>query len=96
MKRVFTLFSMFLIIQAFTTSIASAQYYQANDINLNVSAPISVPNLNTGALTFGSQEQVHQILYGTSGTSIDHSYIWININGQPVVAIDPPKAMVRG
>jgi hypothetical protein len=87
---------MFLIIQAFTTSIASANYNQADDIILNVNAPISVPNLNTGTLTFGSQEQVHQILFGATSTSIDHSYIWIYINGKPVVAIDPPRAVVRG
>jgi hypothetical protein len=96
MKRVFTLFSMLLIVQAFTTGIASAKYNQADDINLNVIAPVSAPDLNTGTSTFQLQEQVHQLIYGSSGTSIDHSYIWINMNGQSVAAIDPPKAMVRG
>jgi hypothetical protein len=43
----------------------------------------------TGSSTFAAQEQVHSTITGLTGQSIDHSYVWVELNGAQVLAVDP-------
>lgn len=70
---------------------AFAEYQSSQDVTLSVNL---LPNLvstsgSTGQTTFAVQEAVHSTLTSTTGQSVDHCYIWINVNGQPVLAVDP-------
>jgi hypothetical protein len=93
MKRLVLLLGVLFVAQMLVVGAVSASYKSQNDIILNVNAPVNAPSLNTGSTTFNIQEAVHGTVYGVSGTSIDHSYIWIQLNGQSLLAIDPPKFM---
>lgn len=91
MKRLAALIGVAFIAQMLIAGAVSAAYKPQNDIILNVNAPVSVPTVNTAAITFKAQEAVHSSLYQTTGVAVDHYYIWLYVNGQPVAAVDPAK-----
>lgn len=72
-------------------SVAMADYDPARDQTVSVQVlPGTVTTTgDTGSLTFETQETVHSTVTDTSGTSVDHYYIWVDVNGTPVLAIDP-------
>ncbi|MDB4896599.1 MAG: hypothetical protein JWN15_2861 [Firmicutes bacterium] len=45
--------------------------------------------LSGTALADYQQGQVHSTVTGLTGQSVDHSYVWVDVNGQKVLAIDP-------
>jgi hypothetical protein len=70
-----------------------AAYDSSSDITLDVNL---LPNTlefsdSTGEATFELQEDVHNALTESTGTEVDHSYIWVTVNGKKVLAVDPPK-----
>jgi hypothetical protein len=75
------------VVQLLIAGVAGAAYNAQDDKIVNVNVPISVPTTNTAGFTFNTQES----LYKTSNVSVDHYYIWIYVNGNPVAAIDPAK-----
>lgn len=68
---------------------AGAEYRSDKDFTLNLSAPVSVSGGSTAAASFETQESVHQAVTETTGTSVDHSYVWVSVNGDPLLAVDP-------
>ncbi|MBM6616703.1 hypothetical protein [Bacillus suaedaesalsae] len=61
-------------------------------ISLNTKSILNIkPSGFTGDATFQLQEGVHNTLKTTSGVELDHSYIWIEVNGVKILAIDPIK-----
>lgn len=80
-----------------STGSALAEYRQENDVTL--SASVASDTLDTsalgqsGELTFGLQEDLHGTVADTTGAEVDHSYVWVEVNGTRVVALDPPAAM---
>lgn len=71
--------------------VAHAGYKKSQDITLSVTVLPSVikPSGSTGDTTFALQEGAHQEVTDTTGQSIDHSYVWVEVNGQKVLAVDP-------
>lgn len=69
---------------------ASAAYLPQFDIRINLTLPkvIPIPS-GLAQTTFDAQEKLHNYIESATGISIDHSYIWVNVNGQDVLAIDP-------
>jgi hypothetical protein len=77
---------------ALTSGVALADYQQGSDLTLSATAAPTVLNLSgttTGTGSFALQEAVHNAITGSTGQSVDHYYVWIVVNGQPVLAIDP-------
>jgi Ca2+-binding RTX toxin-like protein len=72
---------------------AFAEYDSSNDITVSVTVLEDEVKTSdeTGEFTFEAQEGVHELITDTSGEEVDHSYIWIEVNGNKVLAIDPPK-----
>jgi hypothetical protein len=69
---------------------AQAAYLSNKDISLNVNLPVNLVLGGTlAATTFDTQEQAHALVTDTTGQEVDHFYIWVNVNGQPVAAVDP-------
>jgi hypothetical protein len=94
MKRnVLLVCSLLFIVQAFFVGAASARYNPQDDKTINIKLPITLPTTNIANLTFNIQEDLHQAVLSTTGIPIDHFYVWVNVNDQPIVAIDPAKAM---
>lgn len=53
-----------------------------------------LPGLNslpdTGTVTYDLQEQIHQQIGDLVGIDPSHSYVWIEVNGVKLAAVDPP------
>ncbi|WP_078544776.1 hypothetical protein [Litchfieldia alkalitelluris] len=49
------------------------------------------PPGTVGTFSFSTQEEVHHSFKSVSGQEVDHYYIWIELNGVKVLAIDPIK-----
>lgn len=73
------------------TGSALADYQPEHDIVLNIEL---APDLietdgSTGEASFAAQEEAHALLTRSTGQSVGHFYIWIYLNGKPVLAVDP-------
>ncbi|MEX2356672.1 MAG: hypothetical protein WD535_06540 [Thermaerobacterales bacterium] len=44
----------------------------------------------TGDLSYEVQEAVHAALSDTTKQSVDYFYVWIEVDGKRVLAVDPP------
>lgn len=51
-------------------------------------------NEETAQMSFELQEELIEEMEALLGTEIDHYYIWLTINGEPVLAIDPPVVLI--
>jgi UDP-N-acetylmuramyl tripeptide synthase len=72
------------------TGTAMADYQSDQDVTVSVQLlPGTVQTTDTGSTTFALQESVHDTLTATTGTSVNHYYTWVYVNGQPVLAVDP-------
>lgn len=93
MGKLVVLVSALFVALAFGITPTSAAYDSSGDIILNVN--LMEDNLqfsdSTGEQSFQLQEDAHSTLTKSSGQEVDHSYVWIKINGKKVLAVDPPK-----
>lgn len=73
---------------------ASAAYLPEYDttISINTGLELVIP-IDTASLSFQLQEALHNTITENTGIEIDHYYIWIELDGQQVLAIDPARAM---
>jgi hypothetical protein len=85
---------MLLIAQVLLAGTAGAAYNPQDDQTVNITVPVQLPALNTAEASFNAQQSLNQTISNTTGTSVDYYYIWINVNGQPVLAVDPAKAFM--
>lgn len=94
MKKTLAIAALLLGLQLAGTGMANAEYDAAGDITVNVNTGLNLPlSSATGETTYETQEGVHNILTDTIGVEVDHSYIWLNVDGVNVLAIDPPRPM---
>jgi len=72
---------------------SSAAYNEKSDWNIRVNLvdQLLKPSGITGNATFELQEKAHELLTNTTGIELDHSYIWIEVNGVKILAVDPIK-----
>jgi hypothetical protein len=73
------------------SGMAIADYQPGHDLIVPVNAAPSLLNFDgsTGAASFALQEGAHTAITNSSGQSVDHFYVWVYVNGQPVLAVDP-------
>jgi hypothetical protein len=71
----------------------SSSYNSENDITLSVTVAEDQVQTSdeTGEATFEAQEEAHQTFTDNSGEEVEHFYIWIEVNGNKVAAVDPPR-----
>jgi hypothetical protein len=94
MKKILVTLALVVMLQSLFIGAASAAYLQSSDktISINTGLNLKTP-LNTGSLTFKLQETVHDTLSSSTGLEIDHYYLWVELDGQQVIGIDPIRAM---
>ena len=105
MKYVLTLFTAISLAIIFTFSPVQAAYLSEYDQYVEVSYEdaryiadlLGMKNIplgdKTASISFQVQEDIIQKIENRLDMEIDHYYIWLTINGQPVLAIDPPVPM---
>jgi type IV secretory pathway VirB10-like protein len=94
MRKIGLLIGLALLAQVFTAGIAGAAYVPENDITISISTGqnANLPlNEQTANEMFEAQEAIHTTITETSGQEIDHSYIWIEVDGKKILAVDPPN-----
>jgi hypothetical protein len=97
-KRLGLIFTLFMILQLLTVGVAGAEYNSENDITLSIQTGtgdiITLPLTDDQAQQmFEAQEKVHEKVQELTGLGVDHCYIWIEVDGVKVLAVDPPVAM---
>lgn len=71
----------------------STGYNAADNTNVSVNAPlVALPLPSTGTMLFNAQEGA----YSTTGADVPHDYVWLTVNGTPLLAVDPPSPMFSG
>ncbi|HLN64388.1 MAG TPA: hypothetical protein VK464_22945 [Symbiobacteriaceae bacterium] len=88
MKKGLALVCMLMMVMGLATT-AGAEYRSDQDVTIDLSAPVSVAGDSTAATSFETQEAAHEAVTETTGTSVDHSYVWVSVNGDPLLAVDP-------
>jgi hypothetical protein len=98
-KRLAFILMMMVMLQVLWVGVVSADtgYNADNDITLSVTVAEDYIETSdsTGDATFEAQESVHQTFADSSGEEVEHFYIWVEINGSKVLAIDPPCPMMN-
>jgi hypothetical protein len=92
-KKLIVAMSIFVCLHLLMVGTAFAEYDSSNDLTVSVTIledEIQTSD-ETGDLTFETQEGLHDEITTNSGQEVDHSYVWIEVNGNKVLAIDPPK-----
>lgn len=76
---------------------AFADYRPDQDVSVSVTVlPGVLPStsgMGTGETTFALQEAAHETVTSETGQSVDHFYVWVYVNGEPVAAVDPLSPM---
>ncbi|MCL6455007.1 MAG: hypothetical protein K6T78_15470 [Alicyclobacillus sp.] len=68
----------------------STGYDPRSDTTVNVLSSGSTSSSGSlGSTTFDLQESAYQ----TTGLDVPHDYVWVNVLGTSVLAVDPPKFM---
>jgi hypothetical protein len=99
MKKQFWLLTVLvLMMQVLWAGVTAAEtsdsYNSEGDITISVTVLEDELQTSdsTGEFTFETQEEVHNLLADETGQEVEHSYVWVEVNGQKVLAVDPPCA----
>lgn len=94
MKKILFLLATVVMLQTFFVGEAGARYVKEADktVSINTGLKLFTP-FNTAKKSFELQEAIHKNLNTTSGLEIDYYYIWIELDGQPILAVDPARPM---
>lgn len=71
--------------------LTASSAFAADDIvlSVNLAPSLITTSGSTGQTTYQAQEGAHEAVTDSTGQEIEHFYIWLYVNGQPVAAIDP-------
>lgn len=96
-KRMLLVALLALILQVFWVGAASAEYKSEYDITISVTIleDYIETSDSTGEATFEIQESAHEEITDSTGQEVDHSYIWLEVNGSKVLAVDPPQPWIN-
>lgn len=94
MKKAITALLLIGLIQPFFVEDADAAHSKKHDrkISINTGLNIHIP-VNSGELSYELQEAIHENVTDTTGIEIDHYYLWIELDGQSIIGIDPIRGM---
>lgn len=86
--RMFAVLGLLLVL---TSGVAQAGYLSGSDkkVSLNLAPSLIKPSGDTGEATFKLQEGAHDLLTSSTGAEVDHYYLWVELNGENVLAVDP-------
>ncbi|WP_316569383.1 hypothetical protein [Neobacillus sp. YIM B06451] len=93
MKRLILVMTLAFALQTVFAGTAGAAYLSGSDKTISIKTGLKLPSLKTADTTFQLQESVHTGLTDATGVEVDHYYYWIEVDGQPVLALDPAKPM---
>ncbi|KAB2333455.1 8-amino-7-oxononanoate synthase [Bacillus mesophilum] len=105
MKKITVMFTAFLLAAVISVSSAEAAYLPEHDQYVEVTFEqarfiadlVGLKDVELGEetarISFEVQEAIIAKIEKLLNTEIDHFYIWLTVNGEPVIGIDPPFAL---
>lgn len=94
MKKLLLTLTIAVGLQTFSASVAGAEYVKESDKTISINTGLNIESpLNIAKKSFLLQEAVHNNVTTTTGFEVDHYYIWLEVDGQTIVGIDPAKGM---
>ena len=94
MKKWMGIAAIVLTAQVLGMGMASAAYDASGDATISVLPDSGIQVSDTTATTtYDLQEGLQQTVTDTTGLEVDHSYIWVDVAGTPILALDPPRPM---
>ncbi|MCM3766073.1 8-amino-7-oxononanoate synthase [Neobacillus niacini] len=94
MRKMLSVFAILLVSMTLWAGVGSAAYLPEYDTYIRIETNGNMKNFpldeSTAQAMFERQEKIHEKITKVTGKEIDHSYIWIVINGKTVLAVDPP------
>ncbi|WP_391119176.1 8-amino-7-oxononanoate synthase [Psychrobacillus sp. L3] len=94
MKKLLLTLTFLVLFSSLYSASAEAAYLKSSDktISINTGLKLTIP-LNLGEKAFKLQENVHDIITKSTGLEVDHYYLWLEVDGEKVIGIDPAKGM---
>lgn len=97
-KKIYSVLGLIFLVNTFFFGAVDAAYLPEYDkyiiIETNGQRPEYFPlDETTAKLMFNQQEAFIQKLEEQTGLKLDHSYIWVVVDGETILAIDPPVWM---
>ena len=94
MKKLLLMLAIVVMLQPLMAGEAGARYVQEANKKISINTGLNLfSSLKTAKWSFELQEAVHDNLKTTTGLEIDYYYIWIEVDGQSILAVDPARAM---
>jgi MarR family transcriptional regulator, temperature-dependent positive regulator of motility len=102
LKKITVILSVIMLAAVFTVSSVQAAYLPEHDKYVEVSYEkarfiadlVGLKDVELGEetakITFNVQEAIIAKIEKALNTEIDHYYIWLTVDGEPVLGIDPP------
>jgi MarR family transcriptional regulator, temperature-dependent positive regulator of motility len=94
MRKLLSVFAILLVSMTLWAGVGSAAYLPEYDTYIKIETNGKLDrfplNESTAQAMFEYQEHIIAKIQEVTGKEIDHSYIWIVIDGKTVLAIDPP------
>jgi hypothetical protein len=94
MRKLLSVFAVLLVSMTLWAGIGNAAYLPEYDTYINIETNGNLEHFpldeSTAQEMFEHQEAIHEKITQITGKEIDHSYIWIVIDGKTVLAVDPP------
>lgn len=97
-KRVTLVVVMAILLATLWSGTALAAHNPKGDVRISLRGLGGLLNpLGTiGQATYEVQEAVHSTVTGLTGIELEYSYIWVEADGVPVLAVDPPRLLFSG
>ncbi|AGK54520.1 hypothetical protein [Bacillus sp. 1NLA3E] len=94
MRRLGVLLTVLLVSLILYAGNGSAEYLPQYDTYIEISTNGNIEHFPLDSSKaqdmFEHQESIHEKVEQITGRDVDHSYIWIVLNGETIVAADPP------
>lgn len=94
MNKLLSIFAILLVFMTLGAGVGSAAYLPEYDTYIKIETNGNLERFpldeSTAQKMFEHQEAIHAKITEVTGKEIDHSYIWIVIDGKTVLAVDPP------
>ena len=94
MKKTGLLFAAILVSLILFASPGSAEYLSENDTYIEINTNGNLEHFplddSKAQSMFEHQESIRDNVEQITGRDVDHSYIWIVLDGKTIVAADPP------
>jgi hypothetical protein len=81
-----------IMLQSVFVGAAGAAHVSDQDIIISIDSGLGLEiPIESGEMSYELQEYIHNELLLLTGVEVDHYYIWLEVDGERVLAVDPAQ-----